>query len=122
MARNLYVPVCPGYRDGQFLPVRISGPTYSDRALAHTYAVSRKQDANQHSKLSKRTIDTVHFWVTKLANAVPVDGGTIVFQEICDGNFYRDLVMPVGPLAAWKIPISSPQQASKVKKISVICL
>ena len=69
--------------------MRQSGPTYSDGALAHTYTVSRKLDAHHYSEMSERTIDTVHFWGTILPNAVPVDGGSIVFQVIRDRNFYR---------------------------------
>ena len=70
--------------------MRTSGPTYSDRALAHTYTASRKLDVHHYLEDSGRTIDSVHFWGTILPNAMPVNGGSIVFQVIRDRNFYRN--------------------------------
>ena len=47
-----------------------------------------------------------------LPNAVPVNGSSIVFYVILNHDFCELLDMHLMNLTAWKIPISSPQQAS----------
>ena len=94
--------------------------TYSDGALAHTYKNARKPVVLHESDTSKHTVDTVHFWGKILPNAVPVNGGSIVSQIVLDNNFCHGLAMDFVHLAAWELPISSPQQASDVIVVSAI--